>query len=61
VALVGVSVPVFWMGFLLMIVFALELGWLPASGRGTWRHLVLPAVTVGSRRRRSSLASRAAR
>jgi len=47
VALVGVSVPVFWMGFLLMIVFALELGWLPASGRGTWRHLVLPAVTVG--------------
>lgn len=47
VALVGVSVPVFWSGFLLMIVFALELGWLPASGRGTWRHLVLPAVTVG--------------
>jgi peptide/nickel transport system permease protein len=47
VALVGVSVPVFWSGFLLMIVFALELGWLPASGRGSWRHLVLPAVTVG--------------
>ena len=47
VALLGVSVPVFWSGFLLMIVFALELGWLPASGRGTWRHLVLPAVTVG--------------
>ena len=47
VALVGVSVPVFWSGFLLMLVFALELGWLPASGRGTWQHLVLPAVTVG--------------
>ncbi len=47
IALVGVSVPVFWMGFLLMMVFALELGWLPASGRGTWRHLVLPAATVG--------------
>jgi peptide/nickel transport system permease protein len=47
VALVGVSVPVFWSGFVLMIVFALELGWLPASGRGTWRHLVLPAVAVG--------------
>ncbi len=47
VALVGVSIPVFWSGFLLMMVFALELGWLPASGRGTWRHLVLPAVTVG--------------
>ncbi len=47
VALVGVSIPVFWSGFLLMMVFALELGWLPASGRGTWRHLVLPAITVG--------------
>jgi peptide/nickel transport system permease protein len=47
VALVGVSVPVFWSGFLLMLVFSLDLGWLPASGRGTWRHLVLPAVTVG--------------
>ena len=47
VALVGVSVPVFWMGFLFMMLFALELGWLPASGRGTWRHLVLPAATVG--------------
>jgi ABC-type dipeptide/oligopeptide/nickel transport system permease component len=35
VALVGVSVPVFWSGFLLMLVFSLELGWLPASGRGT--------------------------
>lgn len=47
VALVGVSVPVFWSGFLLMIVFALELGWLPASGRGTVFHLILPALTVG--------------
>ena len=47
VALVGVSVPVFWSGFLLMLVFSLELGWLPASGRGTARHLVLPALTVG--------------
>ena len=47
VALVGVSVPVFWSGFLLMLVFSLELGWLPASGRGTLRHLVLPALTVG--------------
>ena len=47
VALVGVSVPVVWSGFLLMLVFSLELGWLPASGRGTLRHLVLPALTVG--------------
>lgn len=47
VALLGVSVPVFWSGFLLMTYFALELGWLPASGRGSWRHLVLPALTLG--------------
>lgn len=47
VALIGVSVPVFWSGFILMIVFSLELGWLPASGRGDWRHLILPATTVG--------------
>ncbi len=47
VALLGVSVPVFWSGFLLMTFFALDLGWLPASGRGSWRHLVLPALTLG--------------
>jgi peptide/nickel transport system permease protein len=47
IALVGVSVPVFWSGFILMLVFSLELGWLPASGRGTPQHLVLPALTVG--------------
>jgi len=47
VALIGVSVPVFWSGFLLMMVFSLELGWLPASGRGDWRNLILPAITVG--------------
>ncbi|NLG08565.1 MAG: ABC transporter permease [Deinococcales bacterium] len=47
VALLGVSVPVFWSGLLLMTLFALQLGWLPASGYGTWRHLVLPAAAVG--------------
>jgi peptide/nickel transport system permease protein len=47
VALLGVSVPVFWSGLILMLVFALQLGWLPASGSGTWRHLVMPAAAVG--------------
>lgn len=47
VALAGVSIPVFWSGLILMLYFALELGWLPASGYGTWRHLVLPAVAIG--------------
>jgi peptide/nickel transport system permease protein len=47
VALAGVSIPVFWSGLILMNIFALNLGWLPASGYGGWQHLVLPAVTVG--------------
>jgi peptide/nickel transport system permease protein len=46
-ALAGVSIPSFWLGPLLAIVFAVELGWLPVSGRGTLAHLVLPAVSLG--------------
>jgi len=46
-ALAGVSIPNFWLGPLLAIVFAVELGWLPVSGRGTWAHLVLPAISLG--------------
>ena len=47
-SLAGVSVPNFWLGPLLAIVFAVELGWLPVSGRGTWAHLILPAVSLGA-------------
>ena len=47
-ALTGVSVPNFWLGPLLAIVFAVELGWLPVSGRGTPQHLILPAVSLGA-------------
>ena len=46
-ALAGVSIPNFWLGPLLAIVFAVELGWLPVSGRGTFAHLVLPAISLG--------------
>lgn len=46
-ALAGVSIPNFWLGPLLAIVFAVELGWLPVSGRGTIAHLVLPAISLG--------------
>ena len=47
-SLVGISVPNFWLGPLLAMVFAVELGWLPVGGRGTLAHLVLPAVTLGA-------------
>jgi peptide/nickel transport system permease protein len=46
-ALAGVSIPNFWLGPLLAIVFAVELGWLPVSGRGTPAHLILPSVSLG--------------
>jgi ABC-type dipeptide/oligopeptide/nickel transport system permease component len=47
-ALTGVSIPNFWLGPLLAIIFAVELGWLPVSGRGTLAHLVLPAISLGA-------------
>jgi oligopeptide transport system permease protein len=46
-ALGGVSIPNFVLGPLLILGFALQLGWLPVAGWGTWRHLVLPSVTLG--------------
>ena len=47
-ALVGISMPNFWLGPMLALVFSIELGWFPVSGRGTVGHLVLPAVTLGA-------------
>ncbi|MBI3998964.1 MAG: ABC transporter permease [Armatimonadetes bacterium] len=47
VALAGLSMPVFWSGLMMILVFAVWLGWLPAVGTGTLLHLVLPAVTLG--------------
>lgn len=48
VALVGISMPTFWLGPLLAIVFSVWLGWFPVSGRGTVANLVLPAITLGA-------------
>jgi peptide/nickel transport system permease protein len=47
-ALLGISMPNFWLGPLLAILFSVTLGWLPVSGRGTAAHLVLPAITLGA-------------
>jgi ABC-type dipeptide/oligopeptide/nickel transport system permease component len=48
IALLGISIPNFWLGPLLAIVFAVELGWLPVSGRGTMAHLILPSISLGA-------------
>ena len=46
-ALLGVSMPSFWLGLLLIFAFSLHLAWFPATGGGDLHHLVLPAVTLG--------------
>lgn len=48
IALAGISMPNFWLGPLLAILFAIRLGWLPVSGTGSPAHLVLPALTLGA-------------
>ncbi len=47
-ALMGISIPVFWFGLMAMWIFSVQLGWFPVGGRGTLRHLVLPAITLGA-------------
>ena len=46
-ALVGVSMPSYWLAYMLMLLFSVQLGLLPVSGAGGVRHLVLPALTLG--------------
>lgn len=45
-SMVGQSMPVFWIGILLILFFAVDLGWLPTGGYGTVKHLVMPAVAL---------------
>lgn len=47
IALLGQSLPAFWLGIVLMWIFAVHLGWFPTSGKGGLQHLVLPAITLG--------------
>ena len=46
--LVGVSMPNYWLGLVLIIVFSVTLKWLPSFGVGGWSHIVLPAITLGT-------------
>jgi len=46
--LAGLSMPSFWLGLMLMIVFAVRLEWLPVAGYEGWRHLVLPGITLAA-------------
>ena len=45
-SLAGLSMPVFWTGLVFIVIFSVELGWFPVAGRGSWRHYVLPSVTL---------------
>jgi len=48
VSVLGRAMPNFWLGLMLIIVFAVVLRWLPVSGKGTLAHLILPAATLGT-------------
>jgi glutathione transport system permease protein len=48
VSILGVSAPTFFLGLLLMLVFSVWLGWFPLSGKDSWTHYVLPAITLGT-------------
>ncbi|ELW1647104.1 MULTISPECIES: glutathione ABC transporter permease GsiC [Enterobacter] len=47
-AVTGISFPAFALGMLLMQIFSVELGWLPTVGADTWKHYILPSVTLGA-------------
>jgi peptide/nickel transport system permease protein len=48
VAVAGQAMPIFWLGIMLIIIFAVRLRALPASGYGTWQHFLMPAFTLGA-------------
>jgi peptide/nickel transport system permease protein len=47
IALFGLAVPGFWLGLVLILIFSVWLEWLPTSGQGGWRNLIMPAVALG--------------
>jgi peptide/nickel transport system permease protein len=47
IALLGLSIPGFWLGLVMILVFSVWLEWLPTSGQGDWRNLIMPAIALG--------------
>lgn len=47
VSILGISIPGFWFGLMIMLLFGVRLEWLPVSGATSWKHLVMPAITLG--------------
>lgn len=47
-ALLGVAMPNFWLGLMLILFFSVGLGWLPSGGFGGWKSLILPSITLGT-------------
>jgi len=45
-ATLGIALPSFWISLMLIIIFALKLGWLPSSGSGTWKHYIMPVAVL---------------
>ena len=48
IAVFGIVVPQFWLGIMLILLFSVELGWLPTSGTGSWKHIILPGLTLST-------------
>jgi len=48
ISLVGQAAPVYWLGIMLILIFGVQLGWLPVAGRGGISHLILPTITLGA-------------
>lgn len=47
VSVIGQAMPSFWFGLILIVVFAVNLGWVPVSGSNSWRHFILPTIVLG--------------